>query len=165
MVFLGREISEERDYGDKVAEEIDQEVKELINSAYVRACEILIEHKPDLVRIAEYLIEHEAISGDALTRLFNGEEMGDEGDTGTPATPPEPAPYAPKPAQPNISPQPAPTLSSHSAQGLGNITSELQRRLGGRNCPSGAEAGVETGTSLQIKGLYRLRYSPPLCSA
>ena len=44
-MFLGREISEQRDYGDRVAEEIDEEVKELINMAYRRAEEILITHK------------------------------------------------------------------------------------------------------------------------
>ena len=76
LVFLGRELSEERDYGDKVAEEIDQEVKELVNNAYVKACEILIEQKPRLVRIAEYLIEHEAVSGEELNRLFNADDAG-----------------------------------------------------------------------------------------
>ena len=122
LVFLGREISEERDYGDKVAEEIDQEVKDLVNNAYVQACNILVEQKPNLVRIAEYLIEHEAVSGDDLQRLFNGEEMGGEGDTGTPAVPPETPPYAPKPAQPNMPPQPAPSLSSQTAQDLGTMS-------------------------------------------
>ena len=68
LVFLGREISEERDYGDKVAEEIDQEVKNLIYTAYKRAEEILVTHKPRLVRIAEYLIEHETVADEALNR-------------------------------------------------------------------------------------------------
>ena len=122
LVFLGRELSEERDYGDKVAEEIDQEVKELVNNAYVKACEILIEQKPRLVRIAEYLIEHEAVSGEELNRLFNADDTG--GEPGTPAVPPEPepAPYAPKPAQPNFPPQPAPSLSSQSSPDLGART-------------------------------------------
>ena len=96
-----------------MAEEIDQEVKELVNNAYVKACEILIEQKPRLVRIAEYLIEHEAVSGEELNRLFNADDAG--GEPGTPGRvppEPEPAPYAPKPAQPNFPPQPAPSLSS-----------------------------------------------------
>ena len=63
MVFLGREISEERDYGDKVAEQIDEEVKELINMAYRRAEELMVTHKPKLVRVAEYLIVNEVVSG------------------------------------------------------------------------------------------------------
>ena len=56
MVFLGREISEERDYGDKIAEEIDDEVRILIKLAYERAQEILVENKPSLVLLSEYLI-------------------------------------------------------------------------------------------------------------
>ena len=115
LVFLGREISEERDYGDKVAEEIDQEVKDLVKNAYQQACQILTEHKPKLVRIAEYLIEHEAVSGEELNRLFNAEE-GDLEPGGPPSVaPPEPPPYAPKPEPPPYAPQPAPSLSSHSA--------------------------------------------------
>ncbi len=113
MVFLGREISEERDYGDKVAEEIDEEVKNLINRAYEQANEILVTHKPKLVRLAEYLIEHETVSGEALNHLFNEDQPGTEPE-GTPAVPPGPPPYtAPRP-QPTIQPRPAPTLPSSS---------------------------------------------------
>ena len=112
LVFLGREINEERDYGDKVAEEIDQEVKILINRAYHRAQEVLTEHKPKLVQISEYLIEHEAVSGEELNRLFNMDAPG--GDTETPAVPQEPPPYAPKPNQQQPIPQPAPSPSLSS---------------------------------------------------
>ncbi len=114
MVFLGREISEERDYGDKVAEEIDEEVKALINKAYSRANEILISHKAKLVRLAEYLIEHETVSGEALNHLFNDDELPGTAKEGVPAAPSEPPPYtAPRP-QPTIQPRPAPTLPSTS---------------------------------------------------
>ena len=115
MVFLGREISEERDYGDKVAEEIDEEVKMLINRAYQHANEILVTHKPKLVRLAEYLIEHETVSGEALNHLFNDENPGPEPE-GVPTAPPEPPPFAPRHPQPTIQPRPAPTLPSASGQ-------------------------------------------------
>ncbi len=111
LVFLGREISEERDYGDRVAEEIDEEVKNMISMAYARAKEILITNKPRLVQLSEYLIEHETITGESLDRLF--EESGLGGEPGTPAIPPEPPPYAPAPPQPSI-PQPAPSLGGSS---------------------------------------------------
>ena len=111
LVFLGREISEQRDYGDRVAEEIDDEVKDLINMAYRRAEEILITHKPKLVRMAEYLIEHESVSGDDLGRIFNDEGFDEE--PGTPAILPETPPYAPPPGHPAM-PQPAPALSSQA---------------------------------------------------
>ena len=115
MVFLGREISEERDYGDNVAEEIDIEVKTLTNHAYQAARQILIDRKPKLVQVAEYLIEHEAVSGDTLVRLFNLDDPGTEGDHGIPVMPPEsPPPYAPRPAQPPTMPHPAPSLSSEN---------------------------------------------------
>ncbi len=113
MIFLGREISEERDYGDKVAAEIDDEVKNLINHSYNHAEELLVTHKPKLVRLAEYLIENETISGASLNGLFNVD--GRVGAPTTPAAPPEPSPYDPPPQpQPTIQPAPAPTLSSSS---------------------------------------------------
>ena len=115
MIFLGREISEERDYGDKVAEQIDEEVKMLINLAYQNANELLVTHKPKLVLLAEYLIEHETVSGEALNHLFNEENPGTELD-GVPAAPPEPPPYTSPRPQPTIQPRPAPSLSSSSGQ-------------------------------------------------
>ena len=115
MVFLGREISEERDYGDKIAEEIDDEVRVLIKLAYERAQEILVTNKPKLVLLSEYLIEHETISGDNMARLLDDGAIGD--DPGTPAippdAPPETPPMTPSPAQPPIG-QPSPALSSTS---------------------------------------------------
>ena len=115
MVFLGREISEERDYGDKIAEEIDDEVRVLIRLAYERAQEILVTNKPKLVLLSEYLIEHETISGDNMARLLDDGAIGD--DPGTPAippdAPPETPPMTPSPAQPPIG-QPSPALSSTS---------------------------------------------------
>ncbi len=115
MIFLGRELSEERDYGDKVAEEIDEEVKGLITRSYTEANDILINHKPKLVLLAEYLIEHETVSGEALNHLFNEERPGTEPGA-VPVVPQEPPPHpAPRP-QPTIQPRPAPTLPSTSGQ-------------------------------------------------
>ena len=117
LVFLGREISEERDYGDKVAEEIDDEVKELFGAAYRRSEAILVENKPQLVLLAEYLIEYESITGDNLNKLLRGEDLGDE--PATPAIPPEPPPHSPAPVPdpaPGPIPHPAPTFSSQRGQ-------------------------------------------------
>jgi cell division protease FtsH len=113
LVFLGREISEERDYGDKVAEEIDEEVKDLISMAYRRAEEILVTHKPKLVRLSEYLIEHETVTGSQLDAIIGDDDLGGEPGTGTPAVPPQPPSYTPTPRQPTV-PRPAPTMSSQS---------------------------------------------------
>ena len=111
MIFLGRELSEERDYGDKVAEEIDEEVKAVINRAYTQANEILVTHKPKLVLLAEYLIEHETVSGEALNHLFNEERPGTEPEA-IPVAPQEPPPHPSPRPQPNFQPRPAPTLPS-----------------------------------------------------
>ena len=115
MIFLGRELSEERDYGDKIAEEIDEEVHHLINNAYRQAQQLLIDYKPKLVQVAEYLIEHEAISGDAVTNLFNDDLPGTEPEPARPS--PAPSPYAP-PAPPATQggpvPSPAPAFGSSS---------------------------------------------------
>jgi len=112
MVFLGREISEERDYGDRVAEEIDRAVEGLIKQAYKDAKEVVVTHKTKLVRLAEYLIEHETISGESMVRLFDPDASGPEED-GVPAVPSEPPPYAPKPEPPPIG-HLAPSLSSEA---------------------------------------------------
>ncbi|MCY4416294.1 MAG: ATP-dependent zinc metalloprotease FtsH [Chloroflexi bacterium] len=117
LVFLGRELNEERDYGDKIAEEIDVEVRHLIHSAYRQAQEVLIDYKPKLVQVAEYLIEHEAISGDALVGLFNDELPGTELEPVEPTPAPQ-SPYAP-PAPPVTQgaplPNPAPSFASTSS--------------------------------------------------
>jgi len=71
LVFLGREISEQRDYSDKVAEEIDAEVHNIIERAYGVAKDILTNNKAKLVQIAERLMAEETIEGEALDALFD----------------------------------------------------------------------------------------------
>jgi cell division protease FtsH len=71
LVFLGREISEQRDYSDKVAEQIDDEVRDIIEYAHETAKKILTENKPKLIQLAEQLIIQETIEGEALDALFN----------------------------------------------------------------------------------------------
>ena len=70
LVFLGKEFGEQRDYSDRVAEEIDSEMRLLINGAYGVAREILTEHQAKLVQVAEYLIAHESLEGQELRDLF-----------------------------------------------------------------------------------------------
>lgn len=117
LVFLGREMNEERDYGDRIAEEIDHEVQRLITEAYDNAQRVIVEGKPKLVQLAEYLIQHEAVSGDELTVLFNSDESPEDGSSENPAVPPQIPPTVPADTQPNLGggglpPHPAPSLSS-----------------------------------------------------
>ena len=71
MVFLGREISEQKDYGDKIADLIDEEVNKIIRNAHRVAKKILAENKPKLVQVAEKLIAQETLEGEELEALFS----------------------------------------------------------------------------------------------
>ena len=71
LVFLGREISEQRDYSDSVAETIDQEVHGLVDTAYQRAKEIIGTNKDKLANLAKYLIDNETAERDVLEMLFS----------------------------------------------------------------------------------------------
>ncbi|MBI4267324.1 MAG: ATP-dependent zinc metalloprotease FtsH [Chloroflexi bacterium] len=71
LVFLGREISEQKDYGDKIADAIDEEINKIINSAYVMATKILTEKKAKLIQIAQTLIVKETVEAEELEELFN----------------------------------------------------------------------------------------------
>ena len=72
LVFLGREISEQRDYGDKVADLIDEEVDRLIQEAYKTATKILTKNKRKLAHIAKKLIAQETLEGEDLEAAFSG---------------------------------------------------------------------------------------------
>ena len=118
MVFLGRGSgAEEKDYGGNVGEEIDLAVSELINQAYEDAVEAITIHQPKLVRLAEYLIEYETVSGEAMNRLFNADNEPDGEPATPPVTPEAPPAYSPTPedANPTANPQPAATLPSTAA--------------------------------------------------
>jgi len=70
MVFLGKEIHEQQNYSDKVAQEIDEEAESLIKEAYSRAVEIITGNKDRLKYIAEYLIEKETIDDTTFDKLL-----------------------------------------------------------------------------------------------
>jgi len=73
LVFLGREITEQRNYSEQVAEQIDQEVYAIIQSAYDKATEVLTTHKAKLIQIARHLMAHETVEGEQLQQLFKSE--------------------------------------------------------------------------------------------
>jgi len=70
LVFLGREISEQRDYSEQTAQQIDSEVKKIINEAYKRAKNVLTEHHDKLVAIANKLIEVETLDSADLEAML-----------------------------------------------------------------------------------------------
>jgi cell division protease FtsH len=71
MIFLGREISEQRDYSEAVAEEIDGEVRSIVNQAYEEAKRLIIDHRAMLDTLAERLLEVETLDGEEFAALMN----------------------------------------------------------------------------------------------
>jgi len=70
LIFLGREISEQRDYSEAVAEQIDVEVRNLVSHAYERARQILVEYREKLDAVAKRLLEVETISREEFEGIF-----------------------------------------------------------------------------------------------
>jgi len=71
MVFLGREISEQKDYSDETAKQIDDEVYKIIQQAHEVAKKILTENKKKLVRLTKKLIAQETLEGEELEAVFS----------------------------------------------------------------------------------------------
>lgn len=92
MVFLGREISEQRDYSDAIAEQIDNEVRQIIDVQYNRARTILHDVRDKLELVAQRLLEVESLEADEFIALMEGQD--------TPVAPPSGTP-PPKSSEPN----------------------------------------------------------------
>ncbi len=70
LVFLGREIGEQRNFSEDVAKVIDEEVRAIIDRAYDRAKEVLTTHRDRLDRLAEKLIAEETVDSEGFESLF-----------------------------------------------------------------------------------------------
>ncbi|MFC2026128.1 ATP-dependent zinc metalloprotease FtsH [Chloroflexota bacterium] len=70
LVFLGREISEQRDYSEAIAEQIDGEVRRLVSESYESARQILLEYRDKLDSVAKRLLEVETITREEFESLF-----------------------------------------------------------------------------------------------
>jgi cell division protease FtsH len=70
LVFLGREIGEQRNYSDDVAKQIDEEVRAIIDRGYARAVDVLTRYKDRLVQLAERLVAEETIEQDEFEKMF-----------------------------------------------------------------------------------------------
>ena len=72
QIFLGREISQHRDYSEDTAIKIDKEVQKIVRDQYSRAELIIKENKDALIRIAEALLEHETLDSVMIRRVMAG---------------------------------------------------------------------------------------------
>ncbi len=100
LIFLGKEVSEQRDYSEKIAEQIDDEIRELIDRARDRARGILSEHRQRLDYLAERLIEDETLEPDQLREIFAWEPGQSLPVKAAPPAPPK------SPEPPSASPPP-----------------------------------------------------------
>jgi cell division protease FtsH len=75
--FLGRDFQSEPDYSDDIAREIDSEIRSIIEEAHVMARTVLTDHRDELERFSDLLVEHESIDGEQFQELIGGGDGAD----------------------------------------------------------------------------------------
>lgn len=73
--FLGRELSHSKNYSEHTAQLIDEEIKNIVNLAYERAKEVLLQNREALQNVTQALMEHEILDGPQIDAIMRGEEM------------------------------------------------------------------------------------------
>ena len=108
LVFLGREISETKDYSERTSLEIDREIDRIINEASETATRILTEKKDLLIKLSEALVSRETLDTDELEAIFRGETLPPKVVEVKPTEVKQPEVKAPQPAPGvNLNPRPA----------------------------------------------------------
>jgi len=74
-IFLGREIARHRDYSEKTAQLIDEEVRSIVEKAETRATDLLTKNLDKLHTVAKALLEHESLDGEEIDKLVTGQEL------------------------------------------------------------------------------------------
>jgi cell division protease FtsH len=74
-IFLGREIAQHRDYSEKTAILIDQEVKRIVHEVYERAEKLIRDNEDKLHLLAAALLEREILDGDEIDKLLTGKTL------------------------------------------------------------------------------------------
>jgi len=114
-IFLGREITQHRDYSEDTAIQIDKEVKRIVNGGYENAKKLLSNNRETLERIAQALLEREVIDANEVKMLMEGRPLPEK-----PRTPPPPAQAAPstdpKVVRPELRPAPGFTRGENPAK-------------------------------------------------
>jgi cell division protease FtsH len=102
LVFLGREIGEQRNYSDEIAKTIDEEIRAIMDRAYERATQVLEVHRDRLDALAQKLIAEETVDSEAFETIFS--DLPKKEDLhGLP-----PRRHRPEGGEPAIAPLPAP---------------------------------------------------------
>ncbi|MEX2195589.1 MAG: ATP-dependent zinc metalloprotease FtsH [Thermoleophilaceae bacterium] len=103
--FLGREFSNEPDYSDDVAREIDSEIRRIVEEAHQMARDILAGHREELDFTSEILLRRETIEREEFLQLLDGKAEEEVFGPDEPVRPPESPPTPERPAR---KPEPAP---------------------------------------------------------
>jgi cell division protease FtsH len=93
LVFLGRDISRDRNYSEEVAAAIDQEVREIVDNSYQRAMEILTQHRDKLDAVAQALLEKETLTREEFEAIMEGRELENIEEVKVPVTEVQPEAY------------------------------------------------------------------------
>jgi cell division protease FtsH len=75
QIFLGRELSQHRDFSEETAREIDSEVRRLVNTGYEKAKNVILENRDAMVRIALALLEREVLDANELKLILEGKQL------------------------------------------------------------------------------------------
>jgi cell division protease FtsH len=75
QIFLGRELSQHRDFSEETAREIDSEVRRLVNTGYEKAKSVILENRDAMVRIALALLEREVLDANDLKLILEGKQL------------------------------------------------------------------------------------------
>jgi len=81
LVFLGRDFGEQRNYSEQTAREIDEEVRRIIQEAFDKAYNIVLQNKTRMIMISERLMKEETLEGPLFESLFNQPISDDQYDT------------------------------------------------------------------------------------
>ncbi|WP_277219025.1 ATP-dependent zinc metalloprotease FtsH [Peptoniphilus vaginalis] len=77
-VFIGRDLGRSRDYSERTAAEIDDEVTRIINEAYAKCKQLLSDNLDKLLALSDALLEKETIYSKDFEKIFNGEKLDEE---------------------------------------------------------------------------------------
>jgi cell division protease FtsH len=125
--FLGREMGSEPDYSDEIAREIDDEIRRIVEMAHQTARDILDDHREDLKRISEILLERETIDAEQFIDLMEGKSEEEVFPAREEAEPEPDYPTEPEPIHhPSTEPSPGPPRPGY-AGGMTDIRSDSDR--------------------------------------
>ena len=83
QVFLGKDMSSQKNFSDQTAKLIDQEVKTLVMDGYTRATDLLTKNRDVLEKMAQALLERETLDGQDIKDIIAGKDISDDEDSGT----------------------------------------------------------------------------------